>query len=165
MTKVNIAGGINIGITEKHRLATANDLQTLLADEFLLYAKTRSFHWNVEGPHFGALHKLFEDQYRELEEIVDLVAERIRQLGFYADGTFTACHDRTQLHEQSGAGITDTEMLRYLTEDHEAIIKFMRDIIDAVDNDYKDAGTADFLTQLMEKHEKTAWMLRAHISQ
>jgi len=155
---------IEIGISEKNRQAIANELQVLLADEVVLYNKTRNFHWNVEGMHFGQLHKLFEEQYEAIAELTDSVAERIRKIGHYAVGNLADFLKLTHLVEHLGEGGADSDMIRALTEDHETIIRFVRNMIDTVDNKYQDAGTADFLTGLMEEHEKMAWMLRAHLA-
>jgi len=154
----------DIGISEKNRQAIANDLQVLLADEVVLYNKTRNFHWIVEGMHFGQLHKLFEEQYETIADLTDDVAERIRKIGHYAVGNLADFLKLTHLVEHLGEGSADSDMIRALTEDHETIIRFVRNLIDTVDNKYGDAGTADFLTGLMEAHEKMAWMLRAHLA-
>jgi len=161
----NKSASVNIGISDKNRAAVANELQILLADESLLYAKTRNFHWNVEGPHFGPLHKLFEAQYNELAEMIDSIAERIRKVGHYAVGTLSGFLNLARLLEHDGEGDgTDRDMIQALLDDHETIIREMRNTIDKADNTYKDAGTADFLTGLMEQHETMAWMLRAHLA-
>lgn len=160
-----VPSNVNIGISDKNRQAIANELQILLADESLLYAKTRNFHWNVEGLHFGQLHKLFEEQYSELAEMIDSIAERIRKVGHYAVGTLSGFLNLTRLLEHDGQGDgKDTDMISALLDDHETIIREMRNAIDKIDDTYKDAGTADFLTGLMEQHETMAWMLRAHLA-
>lgn len=163
VTKTATVNTVDIGISEKNRQAIANDLQVLLADEVVLYNKTRNFHWNVEGMHFGQLHKLFEEQYEAIADLTDEVAERIRKIGHYAVGNLADFLKLTHLVEHLGEGSADSDMIRALTEDHETIIRFVRNLIDTVDNKYGDAGTADFLTGLMEEHEKMAWMLRAHL--
>ena len=108
-------------------------------------------------------HKLFEEQYDAIAELTDAVAERIRKIGHYAAGNLSDYLKLTHLVEHLGEGTADSDMVRALTEDHETIIRFVRSLIDTVDNKYGDAGTADFLTGLMEEHEKMAWMLRAHL--
>ncbi len=153
----------NIGINDTHLAATSNLLNLLLADEFTLYAKTRNYHWNVTGPHFSDLHKFFEGQYEELDEIMDSVAERVRMLGHYAVGTLTDFAKMTRLTEGQDAG-ADKKMIQNLLDDHETIIRELRNDVNEVNDKYKDAGTADFLTGIMESHEKMAWMLRAYIS-
>jgi len=153
----------NIGINDDHLLATSKLLNILLADEFTLYAKTRNYHWNVTGPHFSDLHKFFEDQYEQLDEIMDSVAERVRMLGHYALGTVNQFAKATHLTEGQDAD-NDKKMIQALLDDHETIIREVRKDIDALNDKYKDAGTADFLTGIMESHEKMAWMLRAYLS-
>ena len=153
----------SIGITPKHRQAVATELTKLLADEFVLYTKTRNAHWNVEGPDFHAMHIFFEQQYEELEEKVDEVAERIRKIGHYAPATLQSFLQLTHLTEQSREKNDSPGFIKELTEDHESIIVFLRENIKPFADDYGDAGTSDFITGLMEEHEKMAWMLRAHL--
>lgn len=154
---------IQIGIAEEHRQKISDELQKLLADEYLLYTKTRFCHWNVNGPSFHQLHVFFEGQYEQLDEIMDEVAERIRQLGHFAAGTLSAFLKLAHLQENVGYGDAKG-MISTLLDDHETIIRSIRNIIDPINNDWKDAGTADFVTGLMEQHEKMAWMLRAHLA-
>ncbi len=153
----------NIGISEKNRAATSQVLNHLLADEYVLYTKTRYYHWNVTGPRFHSLHLFFETQYTELETIIDEVAERARQLGFFAFGTLEQFKKVTRLSEDEGVIPSEDEMIRNLMEDHETIIQQLRKDLDKVDENYHDMGTNDFLTGIMEQHEKMAWMLRAHL--
>lgn len=138
-------------------------LNTLLADEFVLYAKTRNYHWNVAGPQFNDLHKFFESQYDALESIVDDVAERARALGGKALGTIKEYLEVTRLKEHPGKYPDAHAMLANLLSDHETAVKALRVDLETCANKYRDAGTADFLTGLMEKHEKMAWMLRAFL--
>jgi len=152
---------IDIGISEDNRQAVANILNHLLADEFVLYTKTRKFHWNVKGIHFHDLHLFFESQYKELAEIMDEVAERIRKLGHYSLGTLQQFLDETNLLEHTDDGSSAEVMIEALLEDHETIIRELRKSIDPIQEKHKDAGTADFLTGLMEQHESMAWMLRS----
>ena len=152
----------NIGISEKKLLETSKLLNRLLADEFTLYAKTRNYHWNVTGPDFAALHKFFEGQYEQIDEIMDQVAERVRMLGHYALGSLDAFSKAASLTEGQDEG-SAAKMIRNLLDDHETIIRTVRNDIEAVTEKYKDAGTADFITGVMEAHEKMAWMLRAHL--
>ncbi|PSL21461.1 Dps family protein [Chitinophaga ginsengisoli] len=152
----------NIGITEANRQQVTNQLAKLLADEFLLYTKTRNAHWNVEGPDFHSMHLFFEAQYNELDEIMDSVAERIRTLGHYAPATLKSFLELTHLTEYSEQPNDSMGFIKELLGDHESIIEFLRGNIDAFANTYKDAGTSDYITGLMETHEKMAWMLRAH---
>jgi starvation-inducible DNA-binding protein len=152
-----------IGISESNRSAVAAELSKLLADEFLVYTKTRNAHWNVEGPDFHSMHIFFESQYEDLEEVVDSVAERIRTLGHYAPATLAEYLQLTHLTEKSGRKNDSAGFLKDLLADHESIIIFLRENIGPFASKYEDAGTSDFITGLMEKHEKLAWMLRAHL--
>jgi starvation-inducible DNA-binding protein len=153
----------NIGIKADNLSAVAKILMTFLADEFVLYTKTRNAHWNVEGPDFHDKHKFFEAQYEELDEIMDEVAERIRILGHYAPGTLKDFLQLTQLTEQSRSKNDSQGFIKELLSDHENIIIFLRENINKTANEYGDAGTSDFITGIMEIHEKMAWMLRAHL--
>lgn len=153
----------NIGIPENHSLKTASILNMVLADEFLLYAKTRNYHWNVTGASFSEMHKFFEGQYEELDELMDEVAERVRMLGHYSLGTISAFAKASRLTEGQDESTTK-KMIQNLLDDHETIIREVRNDIDTVDTKYKDAGTADFLTGVMKAHEKMAWMLRSYLS-
>jgi len=151
----------NIGINDSQRGAVVGILDTLLADEYLLYTKTRNYHWNVVGPQFNDLHKFFEAQYDELDKIVDEVAERARALGGNALGTLTEFVQRARLKEQPGKYPDAKAMLAALLADHETLIRHLRTDADAVTTKHGDAGTNDFLVGLMEQHETMAWMLRA----
>jgi starvation-inducible DNA-binding protein len=153
----------NIGITEENRSAVSAQLSKLLADEYVLYTKTRNAHWNVEGPDFHSMHLFFESQYEQLDEIMDSVAERIRMLGHYAPATLKSFLQLTHLAELTERTNDSLGFIRELTEDHESIIEFIRGNINPFANDYKDLGTSDFITGLMEDHEKMAWMLRSHL--
>ena len=152
----------NIGIADEHLLGTATLLNVLLADEFTLYAKTRNYHWNVAGPSFMEMHKFFEGQYEELDEIMDEVAERVRMLGHYSLGSLNAFSKATRLTEGQDDSNT-MKMIQSLLDDHEAIIRECRNDIETITNKFKDAGTADFVTGVMKSHEKMAWMLRAYL--
>jgi starvation-inducible DNA-binding protein len=153
----------NIGLLEEQREGVVAILSTLLADEYLLYTKTRNYHWNVVGPQFNDLHKFFEAQYNELNEIVDDVAERGRVLGGHALGTMTEFLKYTRLEEQAGYYPDARDMIADLLADHEALIRYLRGDLETCAERYHDAGTNDFLTGLMEQHEKMAWMLRAFL--
>jgi starvation-inducible DNA-binding protein len=154
----------NIGMSDTNRQAVVKILNTLLADEYVLYTKTRNYHWNVVGPRFNDLHKFFQAQYEELDAIVDEVAERARTLGGNALGTLAELAKAARLKEEPGKYPDADGMLSRLLADHEAVVRELRaDLVTAVDK-HGDAGTSDFLTGLMEKHEKMAWMLRAFIS-
>ena len=151
----------NISINDTQRAAVVEILNTLLADEYLLYTKTRNYHWNVVGPQFNDLHKFFETQYGELDGIVDVVAERARALGGNALGTLAEFTQHARLKEQPGQNPDAKAMLAALLADHEALIRTLRPDAEVTMDKHKDAGTNDFLVGLMEKHEKMAWMLRA----
>ncbi len=152
-----------IGISDDNRLKVATALNALLADEFVLYTKTRNAHWNVEGPDFHTKHVFFEEQYEQLDEIMDSVAERIRSIGHYAIATLASFLQHTHLTEQSREKNDSQGFIHELLTDHENIIIFLRENINVFANDYKDLGTSDYITGLMETHEKMAWMLRAHL--
>jgi starvation-inducible DNA-binding protein len=156
---------IRLGLEQEPRVQVCELLQGVLADEITLYTKTRNYHWNVMGPRFHSLHVFFEAQYQALQEKSDEVAERIRSLGEYAAGSMAEFIGLTRLQEESAeAHPTATDMLATLTRDHEAIVRRLREDIKKCDDEYGDTGTADFLTALMEDHEKMAWMLRAHLA-
>ncbi|WP_442587416.1 Dps family protein [Pedobacter sp. AW31-3R] len=155
---------ITIGIKPAHLEAVAHSLSKILADEFVLYTKTRKAHWNVEGPDFYNKHKFFEEQYTALDEIVDEVAERIRTLGHYAPGSLKEFLQLTHLTEESRHANDSLGHIRALLADHESILIHLRENINGYANALHDAGSSDYITGLMEKHEKMAWMLRAHLS-
>jgi starvation-inducible DNA-binding protein len=152
----------DIGITEKNLQAVANELQKVLADEFVLYAKTRNYHWNIEGSNFMELHKFYESQYEQLDEIMDDTAERIRQLGHYTEAQLKDFIKLTRLGED-GYTTDQKKQLQYLLDDHESLIRNLRKNINDFTDKYKDAGTADFVTGLMEQHEKMAWFIRSYL--
>jgi len=150
---------IDIGIDKKDREAIAHGLARLLADTYTLYLKTHNFHWNVTGPMFQTLHLMFETQYNELALAVDLIAERIRSLGFPAPGTYKEFAELSSIKEMQGVPAA-TEMIKLLVEGQEAVVRTARSVFPIVDK-VNDEPTADLLTQRMQVHEKTAWMLRS----
>ncbi len=150
---------IDIGINEKDRAEIANGLSKLLADTYGLYLKTHNFHWNVTGPMFQTLHLMFETQYNELALAVDLVAERIRSLGFPAPGTYSEFARLSSIRETSGAPKAE-EMIQLLVEGQETIVRTARSVFPVTEK-VSDEATADLLTQRIQLHEKTAWMLRS----
>ena len=152
-----------IGIKDSNSLAVANDLAKLLADENVLYIKTKNAHWNVEGSDFYNKHKFFETQFVELDAIIDKVAERIRSVGHYAPGTLKSFLELTHLTESTESKNDSEGFLKELLMDHESIIIYCREHIRRFVNDYSDAGSADFITGIMEDHEKMAWFIRSHI--
>ena len=139
---------IDIGIDEKNRQAVVDLLQPALANLNILYNKTRNFHWNITGPRFHTLHLFLEEQYKELAEAADEVAERIRQLGGFAIGTLKEYLAKGELTEEPGVRPPADGMIATLVADHETIIKGLREDIDKCDDDYEDTGTADFLTRI-----------------
>jgi len=153
----------SIGIAPANLQAVTVQLSKLLADEFVLYTKTRNAHWNVEGTDFHTMHIFFEQQYEQLDETMDSVAERIRQLGHYAPATLQSFLSLTHLTEKLGERNDSMGFIKELLTDHENIIIFLRENINKFADDYGDAGTSDFITGLMEEHEKMAWFLRAHL--
>ena len=150
---------IDIGIPAKDRKEIADGLARLLADTYTLYLKTHNFHWNVTGPMFNTLHLMFEAQYNELALAVDLIAERIRALGFAAPGTYKAYARLSSIEEAEGVPSAD-EMVAQLVKGQEAVARTARSIFPVVER-ANDQPTADLLTQRMQVHEKTAWMLRS----
>lgn len=150
---------INIGIEERDRKEIANGLSRLLADTYTLYLKTHNFHWNVTGPMFQTLHLMFETQYTELAAAVDLIAERIRALGFPAPGTYSEFTELATIKEERGVPSAE-KMIQLLVEGQETVVRTARSIFPSVEK-VNDEPTADLLTQRMQVHEKTAWMLRS----
>jgi starvation-inducible DNA-binding protein len=150
----------HIGLTPKIRKEVAKILNNLLSDEFLLYTKTLKYHWNVYGMVFHDFHKLFLEQYEALLEIADEVAERVRALDEAAFGSMSEFLKHSQLKEEPGKIPDAHGMIKQLLSDHETIIRQMREDVETCAK-LGDMGTNNFLTELMEKHEKIAWMLRA----
>jgi len=150
----------NIGLAPNARQKVIDVLSDIIADQYVLYTKTRNYHWNVTGEDFSQYHKLFEEQYSAIDEDIDDVAERIRALGGKTLATLSEFLKSATLKEHPGKYPPSKTMIANLLADHETIIRNLRKAIEICD-DVDDDGTEDFLTQLMEKHEKTAWMLRA----
>ena len=153
----------NIGIPEKELQAIGVMLNKLLADEYVLYTKTKFYHWNVEGEDFHPMHLFFDEQAEKLEGFIDDVAERVRALGHFAVGSLKTFLDLTNLLENTDAATDALKMVQNLLNDHETIIRQLRQDVDHTANKLKDVGTSDFLTGIMEEHEKMAWMLRAFL--
>jgi starvation-inducible DNA-binding protein len=153
----------NIGINDVARLEVGQILNLLLADEFVLYATTRDYHWNVTGPEFRSLHLQFEEQYNQIAGWIDEVAERARAIGVGARGNFADLAKAARSSADPGIDLPAEHMLAELLALHEEMVVQLRADSEACLARYKDAGTADFLTGLMEKHEKAAWMLRAQL--
>jgi len=151
----------NLGLTDEARLEVGQILNLLLADESVLYATTRDYHWNVTGPDFHSLHLQFESQYGQLEAWIDSVAERARAIGIGARGNWADLTKSARSSADAGIGLSADHMLAELLALHEDLVLQLRADAEACTTRFKDIGTADFLTGLMEKHEKIAWMLRA----
>lgn len=154
---------VGIGISETDRKKIANGLSHLLADSYILYLKTHNFHWNVEGPMFNSLHQMFMDQYTELWNALDLIAERIRALGAYAPGSYKKFAQLSSIPEAEEA-MPANAMIKQLLEGHEAVAKTTRGIFSLAES-ASDEATLDLLTQRLQLHEKTAWMLRALLAE
>ncbi len=152
---------INIGISEKNRKAIADELSKVLADSYMLYLKTHNYHWNVTGELFHSLHEQFEEQYTELAEAIDEIAERIRALGYRAPGTFKEFNELTSIEEDTEEPEA-LEMVRRLALGNEQILRTARKALKPA-NEAEDEATVDLLTQRLDIHAKTAWMLRSHL--
>lgn len=153
----------NIGISSDHLKKVTEILSAVLADGMMLYIKTRKFHWNVSGESFMEYHKLFEKHYTQLEEAIDSVAERISTLGAMAIGTTEEFSSLSQIKEAAGKNPSSIDMVKELLADNESIVKSLRKAVDECAEELEDAGTSDFLTNLMEDHEKLAWTLRRYL--
>jgi starvation-inducible DNA-binding protein len=150
---------IDIGIDDKARKDIADGLSHLLADSYTLYLKTHNFHWNVTGPMFNTLHLMFEGQYTELATAVDEIAERIRALGHPAPGSYAQFTKLSKVKEETGTPGAE-DMIKQLVEAHETVARTAREVF-PVAEEASDEPTADLLTQRLQVHEKTAWMLRS----
>ncbi len=153
-----------IGITENQLHKSSDVLTIILADEMVLYVKTRKFHWNVSGESFMELHKLFQGQYAELEEAIDAIAERIGKLGEKTIGTMEEYLKYASIKEHPGKYASSKSLIEELHTDHQTIIIKLRKDIEHCAEKNKDAGTADFLTGLMEQHETIAWILGRYLN-
>lgn len=154
----------NIGITAKNVTELTEMLTGVLSDAMILYTKTRKFHWNVSGNSFMELHKLFEDQYTQLETAIDEIAERINKLGSKTPGTMKEFLDKGTLKESPGKYPEQLDMIKELLKDHESVIVQLRKNIDDSEEKFGDKGTADFLTGLIQEHETIAWTLRRYFN-
>jgi starvation-inducible DNA-binding protein len=150
---------IDIGIADKHRSAIAGGLSRVLADTYTLYLQTHNFHWNVEGPMFNTLHLMFMEQYTELWNALDAIAERIRSLGYPAPGTYAEFTKLTSIKEAEGVPQA-MDMVGLLVKGHEAVARTARAVFPTAEKG-GDESTVDLLTQRLQVHEKTAWMLRS----
>jgi starvation-inducible DNA-binding protein len=154
---------INIGLSKESRQGVIEILNRNLCDEYILYTKTRNYHWNVVGPHFNDRHKFLQEQYEILDEIIDEIAERVRTINGRSLGSLSEFLEYGRVKENPGQYQDDMTMISNLLADHEQIIRNLRTEVDKCDKEYHDMGTNDFLIGVMEKHEKMAWMLRAHL--
>ncbi len=153
-----------IGLSDQDRKQSTDVLSILLADEMSMYVKTRKFHWNVAGESFMELHQLFQQQYTSLEAIIDAIAERINQLGADTIGTMQEFVECSRLTEFAAVYPMQKEMLVELLNDYNELINYLRSDIVTISKDSEDVGTIDFLTGIIQQHEKTAWMLRRYLA-
>lgn len=158
-SKKSATPSINIGISDTNRQKIAQGLSKFLADSYTLYLMTHNFHWNVTGPHFNTLHTMFMTQYTEQWAALDLIAERIRALGHHAPGTYKEFVTLASIREAEGTPKA-MDMVRYLVNAQEATAKTARSLFPVVER-ANDQPTSDLLTQRIDVHEKTAWMLRS----
>lgn len=152
---------IDIGISDEARKNIANALNYLLADSYMLYLKTHNYHWNITGIHFQPLHAMFEEQYTELAEAIDVIAEQIRSLGRFAPGSFKAYSKLTSIKEEEDVP-TDVEMIKRLLEANEAVIRTARKVLPFCE-EAGDEASLDLATERIKVHSKVAWMLRSHL--
>ncbi len=153
---------VNTGIPEEARKEIADGVSKLLADTYILYVKTQGYHWNVQGPMFRSLHLMFEEQYEELRDAVDEIAERILALGYSAPGSYGEFAKFASVKDETGVPEA-TDMVKKLVEAHETVIRTAREVVKAAEN-ADDVATADLATQRINTHEKTSWMLRSMVS-
>ena len=153
----------DLGISKNQRQDVATILKIILADESLVYQRLRNYHWNVTGPHFFELHIALEKQYDEIAEVVDEVAERIRQFGVFAPGTLEEFKQITRMNEEPGVYPDARTMVANLVADHEAVIRNLRGDIEMIDKQDDEVGVVDLLTGILQQHQKMAWMLRMYL--
>ena len=154
---------MNIGLSEINRRTVVKVLASILADEFVLYTKTRTAHWNVIGNDFAEKHKLFESQYEQLDNMIDNVAERIRALGYFVPSILSEILASTNIKEEKLSFYNSSSIIAILLADHETIIRNLRNQLSFFANEQEDLGTSDSVSGLMLDHEKAAWFLRAHL--
>lgn len=157
------ADALNTGISNTNSKKVAQALNQLLSDEYVLYTKTLKFHWNIEGNNFHALHLFLEEQYQQLQIIIDSVAERVRKIGHFAYGSMSEFLKNASLKEHQADARVSESMITELVQDHETLIRNTRELIDEFEEKCDDKGSADFITGIMKEHEKMAWMLRASV--
>lgn len=153
----------NVGLSEEQQQGIVEMLTRTLADQHVLYMKTRNYHWNVTGPQFHALHKLFEEQYDDMAKAIDDTAERIRQYGAFAAGTYHEILEHARLSEQPSEVPAARGMIENLVSDHEILIRQLRDDIETVGADYEDPAIEDYYTQMLQNHQEMVWMLRTFL--
>lgn len=153
---------VHIGLDEKKRQGISQDLAKLLAETYTVYLKTQKFHWNVTGPHFQPLHEVFEQQYSELAEAIDTIAERIRALGSFAPGSFAEFSRLSSVSEEEGFPSAE-EMIRQLLVNHEAVVETCNTVFSTAEA-ANDQATMDLMADRLRTHQKTAWMLRSLLS-
>ena len=153
----------DLGLSTDAHQGVIDVLSTILADEHILYLKLRKYHWNVTGPRFHSLHVTFEEQYTALATTIDEIAERIVQYGAPAPGTFSEFKDMARLNEKPGNVPDANTMILNIVEDHETLVRHLRDDIETVSEKFEDVGAEDFLTGLLQSHQEQAWMLRAMV--
>jgi len=152
----------NIGMNEQHTQLAGKRMNQILADEYVLYTKIRNCHWNIEGSNFMEMHKFYEDMYNAIDEKIDEIAERVRMLGHYAEGRLKDFLSLTNLLEEDYSN-NQKKQLENLLSDHETLIRNLRNDVNTFTDEYKDLGNAEFLTGLMELHEKYAWFIRSYL--
>lgn len=155
---------VNIGISETSKRKVVDELSKLLADEFILFTKTKNAHWNIEGIGFHGLHVFFEGQFIQVDEIADSIAERIRDLGHFSLASLKGFLQQARLSEATQGDNSAISFIKNLLNNHQSIIITLRANIDLFATEYKDYGSSDFLTSLIAAHEKMAWMLSAHLN-
>ncbi|MDF1812614.1 MAG: DNA starvation/stationary phase protection protein [Verrucomicrobiales bacterium] len=160
-TDIKIAENISNGLTKEDQKNVIEVLVSVLADQHVLYVKLRNFHWNLKGARFHSLHEFFEQQYTALEKAIDETAERIRMLGGVAPGSMSEFLSAATLKEAAGNIIDGDDAISSLVTDNETVIRFLREKSGMVEDDFNDVATADFLVELLQKHEQDAWMLRS----
>ncbi|HEX2619634.1 MAG TPA: Dps family protein, partial [Phototrophicaceae bacterium] len=153
----------NIGLSAEAQAGVVKILSALLADEFVLYTRLRKYHWNVTGPEFFSLHASFEKQYEAIAEVIDQVAERIRTYGVNSPGTLEEFKQHARLTEQPGVNPDAHQMVLDIVADHEALVRYLREDIETIDDKFDDVGAEDLLTGLMQSHQTNAWMMRSLI--
>ncbi len=151
----------NVGLSDDQRNGACELLRTALADECVIAFKTRNYHWNVRGPHFHDFHEFFGKQYAEIDGKIDEIAEFIRFFGIASPGSMSQMLEKTRLLEETDEHVNSELMVKTLLYDHEALIRSLRDDIELANKKFETVDVADFLTGLLEAHEKMAWMLRA----